>query len=337
MVIAKPRAVRDAPASAAVRGAVGATVAPTARLVLAVSGGRDSMVLLDAVARWRRDAIAAIATFDHGTGRAARSAAGLVAHVADALRLPLARARAATPARTEAAWREARWGFLRDAARRHGARIATAHSRDDQIETVFIRALRGAGPRGLAALYGSDDVLRPVLELDRAVIARYAAEQALEFVDDPSNVSRRYLRNRVRLELLPALEAACPGFSAGLLAVSRRAAAWRADVERFAASLGTRVEGASIFVPADALLGVDGRAHMLLWPALAARVGIALDRRGTERLAAFSSTAGARTRLHGRVPLAGGHEVIRHPRAFEIRPAVRPTRGEHTWAVQRSS
>lgn len=324
-------------ATAAVRRAVARTVPHGARLVLAVSGGRDSAVLLDAMARFRRDAVVAVATFDHGTGAAATAAADLVALLAGELALPLVRARARGVARSEAAWREARWSFLRDVARESGAQVATAHTRDDQVETVFIRALRGAGARGLAALYGRDDVARPLLDVPRDVIAAYADVRALQFVDDPSNQSREFLRNRVRLDLLPAFEATRPGFGADLLALARRSAAWRTEVERFATSLGARREGASVFVPAGALCGVDRRAHGMLWAALAARAGIALDRRGTERLAAFSSTDRAGSRRSGRVPLAGGHEVIRHPRAFEIRPAMRPTRGEHLWALQRSS
>ncbi|HKS06546.1 MAG TPA: ATP-binding protein, partial [Gemmatimonadaceae bacterium] len=206
-----------------------------------------------------------------------------------------------------------------------------------QVETVFIRALRGAGARGLAALYSGDDIARPLLDVSRDEIAEYAGARALQFVNDPTNHSREFLRNRVRLDLLPAFEAMRPGFGADLLALARRSAEWRADVERFATSLGAHREGSSVFVPAGALCAVDRRAHGPIWAALAARVGIALDRRGTERLAAFSSTDRAGSRRSGRVPLAGGHEVIRHPRAFEIRAAMRPTRGEHLWALQRSS
>jgi tRNA(Ile)-lysidine synthase len=335
MVRAKPRPRSGAVES--VRSAVTSAVPRGARLVLAVSGGRDSAVLLDAMVRYRREAIATLATFDHGTGAAATTAADLVVRLADEAGLPVARARGKAIARGEAAWREARWSFLAHAARAHNARVATAHTLDDQIETVFIRALRGAGARGLAALYGGDGVTRPLLSVPRSDVARYADVRSLQFVDDPSNQSREFLRNRVRLDLLPAFEAARPGFGAELLDIARRSAAWRADVERFAASLGARREGTSVFVPADALLAVDRRAHGLMWAALAARAGIALDRRGTERVAAFSSTNVAGSRGSGRMPLAGGHEVIRHPRAFEIRPAMRPTQGEHLWALQRSS
>lgn len=319
------------------RDAIHSRVARDARLVVAVSGGRDSMVLLDALVRWRADAVVALATFDHATGESARQAADLVEHTANACGVPAVRGRAHVVARTEAAWRSARWEFLRDAAAKFGARIATAHSLDDQIETVFIRALRGAGARGLAALYARDDIARPLLTVSRAAIAAYAALRGVRFIDDPSNRSRAHLRNRVRLDLLPALEGARPGFGASLLELARRAADWRAGVEGVAEALGAWREGASVFVPARALLTVDPRAHAILWPALVAQAGIALDRRGTERLAAFSSTGNDDEPETRRIPLAGGHEVIRRSRTFEIRPASGATERHRTWALQRSS
>src|SRR5215210_2476805 len=122
------------------------------RVVLAVSGGRDSMVLLDYAARWARAAIAAVATFDHATGPAATRAASLVRLRARALGLPVRSARARKAGRSEAALRVARWDFLDHVAAEHGAHVATAHTRDDQLETVVMRILRGTGARGLAGL-----------------------------------------------------------------------------------------------------------------------------------------------------------------------------------------
>lgn len=304
-------------APAALNAAVSDTIAPDARLVLAVSGGRDSMVLLDAVARWRPRAIVSVATFDHGTGAAAGAAVELVREAARALGVPFARGRGRDLAPTEATWRAARWAFLRDTAQTLDARVATAHTRDDQIETVFMRALRGAGARGLAGLYASGDVARPLLDVPRSAVAAYADHRGLPVADDPSNRSLRYLRNRVRLELLPACEAAHPGFSRSLLAIARRAAAWRGDVERRVDALRPHWDGQSLFVPGDALAPYDERALAILWPALAARAGITLDRRGTARLAQF----GRHQRTSGRVDIAGGHVVVRHRHAFEVRPA----------------
>jgi len=303
--------------STALRAAVRAAIKPGSRVVLAVSGGRDSMVLLDAVSRWRPSAVVSVATFDHGTGVAARDAVELVRGAARALGFPFARGRARGLAPTEASWRAARWAFLRETADALSARAATAHTRDDQIETVFIRALRGAGARGLAGLYAETDIVRPLLDVSRDAVAAYGRARGLSVADDPSNRSLRYLRNRVRLELLPALEAANPGFGESLLSLARRAAAWRSDVEARVDGMHPTWDGKSLFVPGDAFAPYDERALSILWPALAARAGITLDRRGTERLTQF----GRHKRAPGRVDIAGGHVVVRHRHAYEVRPA----------------
>jgi tRNA(Ile)-lysidine synthase len=307
-----------AKSEAEVREAVRGAILPGDRVVLAVSGGRDSMVLLDAVARWRRGAIAAVATYDHGTGAAARAAADLVRLSAHALDLPLIHGWGRDLARTEAAWRAARWEFLRDAAASLTARVATAHSRDDQVETVFMRMLRDSGPRGLAGLYAETDIVRPLLHVARSAIAAYAEARRVPVVEDPSNHSRRHLRNRVRLDLLPAFERVHPGFSEELLGLARRSSQWRAQVEALAAACAPRADGASVFVEAEVIERYSEEALGFLWPALAARAGIALDRRGTQRLAAFTR----RGQVGGSIPLSGGHEVRRHRGSFEIRPAL---------------
>ena len=300
-----------------VRDAVLAGIPAASRVVLAVSGGRDSMVLLDAAVRWRRGSVVAVATFDHGTGTAATVACELVRRVAAEAHVLVAHRRDEGLARTEAAWRAARWSFLREATRHFNARVATAHTRDDQVETVFMRALRGAGVRGLAGLYAPSPVVRPLLDVSRADVEAYAELRGVPFVSDPSNLSRDYLRNRVRLDLLPALERAHPGFAAALVALSRRAATWRDAVERVVDAMEPRREGDAVFVPSPPIESLDREALVHVWPAIAGRAGIALDRRGTLRLTAFSVQRSGR----GPVQIAGGFEVVRHPRSFEIRRA----------------
>jgi len=280
---------------------------PAGRYLLAVSGGRDSMALLDAFARWRTDACA-VATFDHGTGRAATAAALLVEAEASARGLPVVSGQAETGAPTEAAWRAERWRFLHGWARELRAHVVTAHTRDDQIETVVIRALRGAGARGLAAMYAPSPVVRPLLDVSRATVASYAAARRLPVADDPSNAGRAHLRNRVRHDLLPALERAQAGFAEALLAVSRGAASWRAGVEALVDRLGIdATQAGRAVVPASALAGIPPAGLAVLWPAIAARAGVRLDWRGTERLAAFTNEA----RTGGQVPLSGGVRVRR--------------------------
>ncbi len=278
----------------------------TSPVVLAVSGGMDSMVLADAIHRQQPTMLRAIATFDHGTGAAARDAVALVSDWGSARGIPVYRGAAAAPlARAEAAWRRARWSFLTEVSESCGAPVATAHTADDQAETVFMRLLRGSGVRGLAALRAPSAVHRPLLALGRDAVRACAMRHAVPFLDDPSNRDLRHLRNRVRLELLPALERAEPGFRRWLLEVGERAAAWRADVAA-AVDVCWRPApdgpGVAVRVPRDRhrLPTLDEGA--LFWPEVAGRVGVALDWRGTERLASFTT----RSVTNQRIPLSGG-------------------------------
>ena len=295
---------------------------PAGRYLLAVSGGRDSMVLLDAFASRRLDAVS-IATFDHATGSASRQAARLVEREAARRSVPfITRRRIDGGARTEAAWRDARWSFLRRSAAELSATVVTAHTRDDQIETVVIRILRDAGVRGLAGMYAEADIARPLLDITRGEISSYAQSHELRFIDDPSNDSLAHLRNRVRHQLLPALERSHPGFSGELLDIARRAADWRIGVDALIDGLGVNPlpgenssDSAGVVVPASALTSLYVSAAAILWPAIAARAHIALDWRGLERLAAFTATGTP----GGRIPLSGGAEVQRTASSFVLR------------------
>lgn len=282
--------------------------AANAPLVLAVSGGLDSMALLHAMAAVARSRVAMVATFDHGSGRAASAAAAHVAREATTLGLPVVvgRARGVVTGGDglEAAWRRARYDFLRSVALPLGARIVTAHTEDDQVETVFMRVLRGSGTRGLAGLYAPSDVWRPLIGLRRSVLERFARERGLVWHTDPGNASHAFLRNRVRLDLLPALRGTVADFDSQLLELARRAAEWRRDVDRFVEERlrPTRDERGSLVVAAGELAGHGEDSLRVLWGALAARVGLALDRRGTRRLAAFTM----KEPQGGVMPLSGG-------------------------------
>ena len=292
-------------------------------VVLAVSGGCDSMALLHAMARWAPQRIAAVATFDHGTGAYATEAASLVAAQARRLGLTVVRERARTGGHTEAAWRDARWAFLRRVARGFRARVATAHTRDDQLETIVMRVLRGSGARGIAALAAPSEVLRPWLGVSRSELARWVALEGLPFVEDPMNASLRFLRGRVRHELLPAFEQAVPGFGDAMLALGERAAEWRRDVEHYLDGCGVvrSAEGTRVTVPARVLEATTDAGRAVLWPAICARAGVTLDANGTHAAVRFSTG----TRRGGHIALAGGATIARQREArgdvFEVRRA----------------
>ncbi|HUQ82690.1 MAG TPA: tRNA lysidine(34) synthetase TilS [Gemmatimonadaceae bacterium] len=307
---------------AAARSLVRSTIAERGRLALAVSGGCDSMVLMRAVHRAaiEHDGAAAgihVLSFDHGTGVHSAAAADLVAAEAKSLGLGVTIGRGQLAGGSEAKWRDARWAFLRDA--RAGATIATAHTLDDQIETVVMRTLRAAGARGIAGLIDSRDVVRPLVGVSRDAVRRYAAINDVRFAEDPSNASPAYMRNRIRGDLLPAIRRSSPTFETEILALAARASVLRdeidAIVEDFMCEAG---EDELLRVARQELATYDSAALCVLWQAIAARAQVTLDRRGTLRLAQFT-TSGA---PGARIQLSGGVEVFRHRQTFVLRRMV---------------
>jgi tRNA(Ile)-lysidine synthase len=169
-----------------------------------------------------------------------------------------------------------------------------------------MRILRDAGPRGLAGLYAESDIVRPFLELRRTELESYATARRIAHVEDPSNASRTYLRNRVRHDLLPAMTKVRPGFPSSLLTVARLAATWREELDKAVAEIDvTPGPNGSIRVARADLAGYDAESLRTLWPAIAAKVGVVMDRRGTHRLAEFTMKG----HNGGSIQLSGGIEV----------------------------
>lgn len=278
------------------------------RVVLAISGGLDSMVLLDSVslALSAPKSSVLVATFDHGTGSHASRAARLVDRKSRQLGFRCVVGSATSIGRKESEWRHERWRFLRSVATNFKAPVFTAHTVDDQIETVFMRILRDAGPRGLAGLYAESDVVRPFLELRRDELERYAESRRVDHVEDPTNSSRAYLRNRVRHDLLPAMMRVRPQFPTSLLTIARLAARWREEMEDAVSEIDVRIEqDGSVRVARGDMAGYDAESLRTLWPAIAARAGVIMDRRGTHRLAEFTMKG----HTGGSIQLSGGIEV----------------------------
>lgn len=285
-------------------------------LVLAVSGGVDSMVLLHAAARSRAlRRRCTVATFDHGTGPHATRAARLVRATCQAVGLHVVSGRADTLSGTEAAWRAQRWSFLHSVAAKRGATIVTAHTRDDQVETVVMRLLRGASARGLAALYAGSSIVRPLLGVRRAAIERYAAVHGITFVEDPTNSSRAYLRNRVRHELLPAIRAVRPTFEREMLHLSKRAARVRRETERLANRFVVAMQPERVEISANDLDGLSADTLSVLWPPFVARLGVPLDRRGVARAVGFSRSSRPGQEAH----CSGGVTLERTPTTILVR------------------
>lgn len=274
------------------------------------------MALLYAFARVAPRSVVAVATFDHATGPAATRAAALAASEAGRLGFTAVVGRADARGTSEADWRQSRRRFFAEVTERSGGVVATAHTRDDQVETVLMRVLRDAGARGLAGLYAVSDTVRPFLDCSRDEVAEYADEVGARWVEDPTNASMRFFRNRVRRDLLPAMTRAKPGFDDQLIGLAREAGVWRERLDAFAASLArVSASGGSVSVAVDALAGYSREELASLWPAIAARVGLAMDWRGTERAAAFTNEG----RTGARIQLSGGWEISRTRHQFELR------------------
>lgn len=286
------------------------------RVVLAVSGGADSMALLHAMTRWAPSSIATVATFDHGTGKAAREAVTFVRAEAQRLGVPVVAGHDPRPATSEAGWRAARWAFLREVAATHEAVVLTGHTRDDQLETVVQRVLRGAGARGLAGLEARGAGVRPWLHISRAALREWLRRESLPWVEDPANRDRRIQRVRLREDVLPVLEAASPGFADDMLAIGARAAGWRREAERFANTLGaTWVRPGVRRIPRAVILSWTDAMLLVVWPVWLAACEIVLSADGTRRLLRFILGEGDA----GELELQGGGSVVRTSEYFEIR------------------
>jgi len=176
------------------------------KYVVAVSGGVDSIVLLDLLSKLPKlDLI--VAHFDHGIRPHSNLDAQFVAKLAAHYKLPfkLGQGRLGAGASEELA-RSARYEFLEKIKETHKAQaIITAHHQDDLIETAFINLVRGTGRRGLIALAARKDLERPLLDVPKREILAYAKAQNLSWREDETNLDTNYLRNYLRHKILNKL------------------------------------------------------------------------------------------------------------------------------------
>lgn len=192
------------------------------RVAVAVSGGADSVALLRLLLELRLELgiVLVVAHFNHEL-RGEQSAAdeAFVAELANEHGLQFFAGRgnardhaSARKLSIEAAGRELRYQWFTQVAQQHGLNaMATAHTRDDQAETVLLKFLRGAGTRGLAGIYpilGRDGfrIVRPLLCVSHAEVEAYLSSIGQVWREDESNLDHRFLRNRIRHALLPLLE-----------------------------------------------------------------------------------------------------------------------------------
>lgn len=245
----------------AVAALLSGTVRPGQSLAVALSGGVDSVVLLHLVRRFCQDFPCELQALhvDHGLSAHSPQWAAFCERLCRQWEIPLrvdaVKVDPSASQGLEAAARDARYRVLAAAGTDW---LLTAHHRDDQIETVFLNLLRGAGPRGLAGMPAAQAeplngasgprLLRPLLAVPRGAILAYARAHGLDWVEDESNRDTDLRRNFLRHEILPALARRFPGFDAPVL----RSARWLAEA----------VELMDILAAADLERCADGQSRL---------------------------------------------------------------------------
>jgi tRNA(Ile)-lysidine synthase len=249
---------------------------PDVAICVALSGGLDSTALLAALAEARSDGFRVRALhIDHGLHPNAKSWSVHCRKLARRLGVPLrvvsvqvARERGAS---LEEAARVARYRCFAEQLR-GGEALLTAHTQDDQLETVLLQLLRGSGLPGLAAMpavapLGAGTLARPLLGCSRLQLEAWVRARELTWVEDDTNLDERFDRNYLRRSVLPAVRQRWPGAAAAVARSARHAA----EAQRLLATLA-RVDlerasdGASLSVKALRSLSPDRRRNVLrLW------------------------------------------------------------------------
>lgn len=275
---------------------------PRARVVVAVSGGLDSCVLLH-LARFGGAELGhewIVAHFDHRMRPSSAGDARWVAGLARAWRLPVEIGRAPTELASEEAAREARYEFLAEVRERTGASLVlTGHHADDQAETVLFRLLRGTGSKGLGGIPARRGaaIVRPLIDVWRSELLDYARGVHLSWREDPTNRSAAYARNVIRHRILPVVERlVAPGARRALLRLADVAtedeAAWESVLPGIMQPLDVRKSGRGLSLDRARLQELHPGVRARVLRALAGRLGVSLDHAAT-RLAVDFAAFGA--------------------------------------------
>jgi len=263
-------------------------IVPPGKYIVAVSGGVDSVALLDLLSNMPNLELVA-AHFNHGIRQESGQDEAFVRNLAKrlGLKFEIGYGRLGAKASEEQA-RKARYQFLNEIKQKHeAAAIITAHHQDDVLETAAINILRGTGPRGLVAMAANQEIARPLLAVSKKDILDYAAKHKLEWVEDESNQDKRYLRNNVRQILQTKLTAE---LRQELLGYIEEVTANQQESDELAGSIGnylfedddTLKRSSFIFLPSEV-----ASEMVLLW---LRRHGVSADRPLVNRLSVLIKT-----------------------------------------------
>jgi tRNA(Ile)-lysidine synthase len=279
-------------------------------VIVAVSGGPDSVALLDLLARAgaNQGLDLVVGHVDHGihpnSAQVAHQVESLASHYGvpmEATRLGLGSDAGETRARS------ARYAWLEAIRVRYCAvAIMTGHHADDQAETVLMRVLAGSGPAGVAGMARVNGrLVRPLLSFRRVELTSYLRQRGLTAFLDPANADSRHLRSWLRTEVLPGLERRLPDLHRNLIRVSTQAArdraAWDAILDTLP-GLDLQRDSAVISVAGSTIAGYDSNLGEAVLLALARRVGCVLGPSRVGRVFALLKSGESGEK----VPLGGG-------------------------------
>jgi tRNA(Ile)-lysidine synthase len=288
-------------------------------IVVAISGGGDSVALLHVLSLLaaRRGLKLHAHGVDHGLRPDADAELKLAEQHAQALGVSFSRCSVDLPpgGNLQARARDARYAALDAVADAHNARwVATAHHADDRAETVMMRILRGSSAAGLRVLPAcSPRRLRPLIRSTREAVLLHLKRHALQWAEDPSNRDRRFLRTRIRHELMPLLTELSPAVREHLSALAdepadatepvtvtdaqgRSVALGRRHITQIRRAQNSGRSGARIWLPGGLEMQVDASGSAVL------DTGIGAPRKGPEK----SGAAGKKPRPALQKPEAGG-------------------------------
>lgn len=325
-------------------------IQPNDRVLAAVSGGPDSTALLHLLHRlaplW--SITLGVVHFDHCLRGAASGAdARWVADLAASLGLPcysgkgdVRSYKASHKISLQTAARELRQQFFQEIRQKHGYRLlALGHTADDQVELFFLRLLRGAGPEGLKGMWpDSQGIIRPLLETSKSRIVHWLESEGLSYRLDDSNLSRRYRRNQLRLDLLPQLEKYNPRFSEAV----RRFQALLQEQEDYLHQEASRILADLMAAPDLKPAVVPRQPFLDLHPALqkrvfrlaSARAGVPLEGLTNRQVSAALHLCRS-SRPTGEISLPGNWRLVKekHLVSWRRRPsaaAAPPPEAEYT-------